>query len=54
MAELRSEPEDSIAFQLSLLRLTQRMQALPAGRGASRRASALLEGLITKPPNGAQ
>lgn len=54
MAELPPESQDYVEFQLSLLRLTQRMQTGPDGRDASRRASALLEGLITKPPSGAQ
>lgn len=54
MAELPPAPEDSIEFQLSLLRLTQRMQATPDGRNAAQRAGRLLEGLITKPPNSAQ
>ncbi len=54
MAELQPELEEAIEFQLSLLRLTQRMQPMPNGRRASERAGALLEGLIAKPPDSAQ
>jgi len=48
MATFQEDWQDSLDFQLSLLRLTQKMQDSKDGREATRRAGNLLAGLITK------